>query len=294
MSKGIKSILIATLFFAAMNVFVKLLPGIPALEIVLFRSLFTLIASYIILKKAGLAVLGSGKPVLFLRGIFGTFSLIFFFKSLQILPLATATLVHYITPFFTTFFGFVFLKEKFYRIQWLFLVICFTGIVITQSENDLSELNPQNLGILYGLAATVMAAGAYNCIRKIGASENANVILFYFPLVSLPVAITGLYFQQNFVMPVGIEWLYLLLMGALTQGAQYFLTRAYQNEKVANLAIFTNIGIVYAIINGIIFFGEIPSRVAWIGIFIVLSGLVLNLFAKKILGLFRSSSTKIG
>jgi drug/metabolite transporter (DMT)-like permease len=54
------------------------------------------------------------------------------------------------------------------------------------------------------------------------------------------------------------------------------MTLAYQNEKVGKIAIFTNIGIVYAIINGMFFFNEIPTAVAWIGIAVVVAGLLLN------------------
>ena len=53
MTKGIKSILIATLLFAGMNVFVKLLSHLPVFELTLFRSIFTLIICYFLIKRKG-------------------------------------------------------------------------------------------------------------------------------------------------------------------------------------------------------------------------------------------------
>ncbi|MFM9944505.1 MAG: DMT family transporter, partial [Bacteroidia bacterium] len=279
MSKGVKSIFIAVLLFSGMNIFVKLLSHLPVAELTFFRSIFTFFVCYFLIKRKGIPLLGSRRPVLFLRGLFGSISLILFFQSVHSLPLATATLVHYITPFFTTFFGFLFLKERFYKIQWLFLIICFTGIAITQSSNThLFEFNLSNIGLLSGLGGCIAAAGAYNCIRKIGVSEDPNVILIYFSFITIPVSLALLYFFGGFQWPTLLEWLYILCMGLLTQAAQYFMTLAYQNEKVGTIAIFTNMGIIYAIINGMLFFNEIPTPLAWLGISIVILGLLLNIF----------------
>jgi len=281
----VKNILIASLFFAGMNVFVKLLSHLPVVEITFFRSIFTFMVCFLIIRHKGLPLLGSKRPVLFLRGLFGSASLILFFKSVHVLPLATATLVHYITPFFTTLFGYWFLGERFYRMQWLFLIICFSGILITQSSNtDLFSISMSNIGLLSALGATVCAAAAYNCIRKIGASEDPNVILIYFSIITMPVSLIILGIQKDFVWPSVLDWFYILCMGALTQAAQYFMTMAYQKEKVGKIAIFTNIGILYAIINGMLFFNEIPSGIAWVGIAVVVMGLLLNILFTRVKG----------
>jgi drug/metabolite transporter (DMT)-like permease len=279
MSIGVKSIFIATLFFAGMNVFVKLLSHLPVAELTFFRAIFTFSVCYFLIKRKGLSVLGSRRPILFFRGLFGSTSLILFFYSLQKLPLATATLVHYITPFFTTFFGFLFLGERFRKIQWLFLFICFSGILITQSSNtNLFELNVSNLGLLAGLGCCIMSAAAYSCIRKIGTEEDPNVILIYFSSVTIPASLIVLWVWGGFIWPTALEWFYLFCMGALTQAGQYYMTLAYQNEDVGKIAIFTNMGIIYAIVNGMVFFNEIPTAMAWFGIAIVVIGLLLNMF----------------
>ncbi len=291
MSKGVKSIFIATFLFAGMNVFVKLLSHLPVFELTLFRSIFTSAICYILIKRKNIPLFGSRRPILFWRGLFGSISLILFLKSVQTLPLATATLVHYITPFFTTLFGFLFLGARFYKIQWLFLIICFTGIFITQSSNtDLFELSISNIGLLSGLGGALAAAAAYNCIRKIGISEDPNVILIHFSIVTIPISVILLAFFGGFQWPTLLEWFYVICMGILTQGAQYFMTRAYQNEKVGTIAIFTNMGIVYAIINGMLFFDEIPTPIAWVGITVVLIGLIMNIFSERILALLKIQS----
>jgi drug/metabolite transporter (DMT)-like permease len=143
-----------------------------------------------------------------------------------------------------------------------------------------------NIGLLCGLGGCIAAASAYNCIRKIGISEDPNVILIYFSFITIPVSLALLYFFGGFKWPNFLEWFYIFCMGLLTQAAQFYMTLAYQNEKVGKIAIFTNVGIIYAIINGMLFFNEVPTAMAWLGIIIVISGLLLNIFSSKILVFF--------
>ncbi|MGB5975802.1 MAG: EamA/RhaT family transporter, partial [Cyclobacteriaceae bacterium] len=58
LSPGVRYMLVATFLFTTMNVLVKAVPDIPAVEIVFFRSFISLILSYGLLKRARVRVLG--------------------------------------------------------------------------------------------------------------------------------------------------------------------------------------------------------------------------------------------
>ncbi len=120
---------------------------------------------------------------------------------------------------------------------------------------------------------------AYNVIRKLNTSENPLVIIFYFPLVTMPL--TGAYSFFDWVAPEGIQWLYLLMVGVLTQIAQYFMTKAYQSEEVNKVASVSYIGIFYALIFGWVFFQETFNLQTYLGMAVVLVGVVLNLWYKR-------------
>ena len=168
------------------------------------------------------------------------------------------------------------------------MIICFAGIFITQRSGVTGFVfKSSHVGLLCGLGGTIAAAAAYNCIRKIGVSEDPNVILIYFSIVTIPISILILFITGGFAWPSPMDWFYLFCMGALTQAAQFYMTIASQNEKVGTIAIFTNMGIIYAIINGMIFFNEIPTAIAWLGVSIVISGLLLNIFSARILAYFK-------
>ena len=214
--------LLAGVFFALMNVSVKFIPHIPAIEIILFRSIFSLIFSYVFLKNQKIPVFGNNKKLLVIRGIVGSVGLIGFFYTLQKIPLASTVTIQYLSPIFS------------------------------------------------GLA--------YNVIRKLKNTEHPLVIIFYFPLVTLPVASLISYF--TWVQPIGWDWLILLWIGICTQAAQYFMTVAYQNANVSKISSLSYLGILYALFFGFVLFGETFGIMSYVGMGLVLIGILLNLREK--------------
>ena len=270
--------LLSSLFFAVMNVLVKLTPNIPAVEIVFFRSIISLVLSYGYLKIQSINVWGNNKPILILRGLSGSIALCCFFITLQSIPLASAITIHYLSPLFTAIIGIYFVKERVNGWQWLFFAIAFGGILIIQGFDARISTWYTTLGVI----AAFLSGVAYNCIRKLNTSEHPLVIIFYFPLVTLPL--TGIYLFFDFVLPVGIEWFWLLLIGLSTQFAQYFMTKSYQSEDLSKVASLNYIGIIYALGFGYVFFDESYNTLTYFGMVVVLIGVILNVWYKTKLG----------
>lgn len=266
--------LLAGIFFAFMQVMVKFVPHIPAIEIIFFRSLFSLIASFWILKRQRVPVFGNNKKLLIMRGISGSLGLIFFFYTLQNVPLASAVTLQYLSPIFTALLGIFLVKEKLKPVQYLYFGIAFAGVLVIEGFD--SRISPGYM--LIGLGSALFAGLAYNIIRKLKNTEHPLVIVFYFPLVTLPIA--GIYCVFNWVHPVGIDWLILLGVGVFTQLAQYFMTMAYQNARLSKIASLNYIGIIYALGFGFIFFDETFNLLTYLGMAMVLSGVILNIRSK--------------
>lgn len=276
----------AAFLFTIMNVFVKAVSHIPAVELVLFRSVISFILCLIALKKQNVSIWGNNKKVLIARGLFGAVSLMMFFSVLQNIPLATAVVIHYTSPIFTALIAFVILKERIVKIQWLFFALCFAGVLIVKGFD--TRVDSYYLGL--GVLSAVGAAAAYNCIRKLKTSEHSLVIVFYFPLVTIPI--TGAITLFNWVSPQGTDWLYILGIGVLTQLAQVAMTRAYQHEEAAKVASVTYTGLVYALIAGFFFFNETFNWIVLSGMGLTLVGVILNVSFKRIwrlMGKFKSA-----
>ncbi|GGZ31605.1 membrane protein [Echinicola pacifica] len=266
--------LLAGIFFAIMQVMVKYVPHLPAAEIVFFRSLFSLVVSYIILKRQGVPIFGNNKKLLILRGISGSLGLITFFYTLQNIPLASAVTLQYLSPIFTTILGIFIVKEKVKPIRFLYFAIAFGGVLVIEGFDARISLQYTMIGVASGFFAGL----AYNIIRKLKGSEHPLVIVFYFPLVTLPIVSVWSYF--HWVTPVGWDWLILLGIGIFTQAAQYFMTMAYQHANLAKITSLNYIGILYALVFGFIFFGETFNLLTYLGMALVLCGVILNIRSK--------------
>ena len=70
------------------------------------------------------------------------------------------------------------------------------------------------------------------------------------------------------------------MVGIFTQIAQYFMTRAFQNEEISKVASLRYLGIIYALIFGYLFFDEDFSMMVYLGMILTIFGVVLNIWYK--------------
>lgn len=274
-SKGVGFMLLATFLFTLMNVFVKLVSAIPAIEIIFFRSLISLLISFAFLKSQGVSVFGNNKKLLLLRGFVGAVALIMIFTTIQNIPLASAVTLQFLAPIFTTILGVFLVKEKVKPLQFVFFGLAFAGILLVKGFDARVSV----YYLLLGVGGALFSGLAYNIIRKLNISEHPLVIIFYFPLVTLPITLWWV--VTEWVQPQGIEWVYLLVIGLLTQAAQYFMTRSYQMEELNKVASLNYISIVYALGLGYLVFGEAFNTLTYLGMVLVLAGVILNVQYKR-------------
>ena len=253
-----------------------MLPDIPAMEIILFRSCISFVICVVGLKMQKVKGLGTNKKVLFLRGLFGGTALFMFFTTIQNIPLASAITLHYLAPICTAIIAWLVLGERLVPIQWLFFLISFIGVAMVKGFDE----RVNEIYFITGIASAIFSGAAYNSIRKLKTSEHPLMVILYFPLVTIPVGILYCAFYE-FKKPIGWDWWYLFLIGILTQVAQLYMTKAYQLEEAARVASVSYIGIIYALSFGFIFFDEVFNLWVSIGIGLMLLGVILNVTFKK-------------
>lgn len=259
-----------------MKVFIKLVPNIPAIEIILFRSVISMAISVYFLRRQKVSVWGTNKPILVLRGVSGAIALIIYFSLLQQIPLATASTLQYLAPIFTALIGIFLVGEKVKNLQWLFFGVSFAGILVIQG------FDPRISGVhlAMGITSSLFMGLAYNFIRKLKTTEHPLVIIFYFPLIVLPIS--AVWSSFVWVQPVGLDWLYLVIIGLCTQVAQFFMTKAYQKEELSKVSILSYISIIYSLVFGYLLFDETFNLITYGGMALVLGGVILNvLWVKK-------------
>lgn len=266
--------MISTAGFAVANFFVKYLENIPTSEIVFFRSVITLVITVSMVVHLKLPLLGNNHKWLLVRGIAGASSLILFFYTLREIPMASATTIQYLSPFFTVVIAIFLLGEKVKPVRWLWFMVAFAGVVFIKGFDDRVSWEWLGLGIL----SAFLSAVAYNAIMKCRHTDHPYTVEMAFPLVAAPV--TGIWASTEWVNPVGQEWWILLVIGLFTQVAQVFMTKALHTGKAAVVTPFKYLGVIYALLLGYFFFEETFTLLSLLGMLLVITGVLLNSFTK--------------
>jgi drug/metabolite transporter (DMT)-like permease len=261
---GIKNILFATIFFGFINALVKYFSHIPSIEIVFFRSVVTLVLSLSVLLKEDIKIFNQHTPLLLLRGLTGAIALSLYFYTIQKMPIATAVTILYLAPIFTVILAGFINKEPPNRKQWPFIIIGFLGAVLMKNFDPRASL----VHFAMGVAAAFFAGLAYNIIRKLRDKAHHQLIIFYFPLVTIPICIPFL--LNEWITPNLYELMGLISIGICTQIAQVFMTKAYMLEKASKISHFNYLTCVYALFTGIIFFNESLNWISLVGMLLIL------------------------
>lgn len=287
MKNGFVLMIASGLCFLVVNFLVKVLGGnnpvaehfdfqsYGAHELVFFRSLVSFLMSAYAIKKAKLPFWGNNKKWLLIRGFAGVFALTIFFFTLQELPLAVAAIVQYLSPIFTVILAWLFLKERMANFQWLFILLAFSGVLMLAFGKDDTRVEEFSLfWIGMGIVAAFGSAVAYFAIVKLKPTDTPMHIVLYFPMLALPI--TGVWCLFDFVMPQGIEWIVLLLIGIFTQMAQIAMTKAFHTESASAIVPFQYLGAIYAFILGILVFDEHLPPLLYLALTAIFVGVIGN------------------
>lgn len=266
----------ASLLFAGMNLLVKYLDNIPVAQLVFMRSLVMLVMVVVMLRSQRIEPFGTQKHILFWRGVFGTLGITCFFYTVKQMPLASALVVHYLTPIITVLISVLITRIPVAPLRWFFFMLCFIGIYIIKDFDE----RVQTIPMLVGVLGTVMAASAYNIISKLKNTEHYFVIMLYFPMVTVPASLLYIVITGDWVWPDAMGWVWLTCVGLFTYYAQYFQTRAYQIGEISKVSIISYLGIIYALAAGYWLFNEWYSTVVIAGILLVMLGVVGNILYK--------------
>lgn len=271
-SPGIRYLLIAALSFSVMVAAVKQLgTTLPTAEIMLFRAGLSIVFSWWAVRRIGESIWGHNKPLLLLRGLVGALALFCVFYGAIHLPLAEATVIQFLYPLFTAALAVAFLHESVRPRLWLCWLLSLLGVALVVRPTG-EPLPLFDVGV--ALAGAFLTACAYVLVRKLSASENPHVIVFYFPLVVFPLALP--WSLGNWVTPVGWQWPLLLAVGVFTQFGQVYLTKGFREETAVRATAISYVQVVFAASWGVLFFHQLISWPLIIGAFLILSAALLN------------------
>lgn len=268
----------AAFWFAVMGTLVQLAgERLPTLQIVFARGVVTLAIATASLAMVRRSPLGGRTGLLLLRGVLGSSALVCFYIAVVHLGLPEATVVHQTAPLFTAVIAARWLGERLPARTVLALCGAFAGVVIIARPDWLTGLPATGAATwpftLVALLGAVLSAFAYVTVRRLGRTEHPLVVVFWFPLVTVPA--TAPFALPQWLAPTPREWLLLLGIGAATQIAQVSLTKGLAREPAGRATAVGYLQVAFATLAGIVVFGVWPDGWTWLGMAIVVASLAM-------------------
>ena len=266
---GILLMVTSSIGMSLMTVIIKYIRQLPLMEIVLFRSISTIVIIPIMLRKKNISIYGNNKIFLLLRGFFGTIDIIAMFYAYTKLPLTVAIAIQQLSPFFVIILSNIFLKEKLYAHQIPILLVAFTGGLMVIKPYRRIDLFPAMICLL----GTIFISLSHVTLRYLRLTDHSLVIVNYSAFITSLTSLAILLKQGNIVIPKLIDLTILISLGLIGLFSQITLTKSYQMAQASLVSLYSYSQIIFASIFGFLFFKEFPDLLSLSGAcLIVVSG----------------------
>ena len=135
------------------------------------------------------------------------------------------------------------------------------------------------LSIGAGVLGAFGSAVAYVIVKKLTKTDDSSVIIFYFPLIALPIALILL--GKDFVMPSLAATGLLVLIGIFTQIGQVGLTKALHCADANKATTYAYVQVLFSVFIGWAYFSEVPVATTIIGGGLIMVGALINVLWKR-------------
>jgi drug/metabolite transporter (DMT)-like permease len=289
---GIALILASTLAFTIMSALIRSLGDrIPLGEIAFSRSLFALIPLLLMLQWQGELrdAFILKKPIRHLtRAIAGIGSMFCNFASLARLPLADMTAIGFITPLFNVALAAIFLGEKVRRFRWAAVAVGFAGVVLMLWPHigEGEKNSAAAFGALLALVGAFLVSASMTQVRELSATETTASLVFSFTVLCTLTGLVTIFW--GWTMPSLWDAVVLLLVGIFGGIGQITVTESYRHAGAGTVAPFAYTSMIYSILIGYAFFGEVPEFIVLLGAAIVVIAGLFVLYRERQLHIDRT------
>ena len=205
-----------------------------------------------------------------IRGVFEAFAAICFFIGVATLPFGMVYVLLSLAPIFMTAFGALFLNEKVRWKRWTAVILGFIGIIIV--------INPKELEFgyffIFPLLSAILLSFRDMYTKNIKGNFHSLQIAFITCLVvTIFFGLLSLYKFFNFSLK---EYLILFVASFFLSLGYIFSVATIKVALVSVTSTFRYSVILWGILYGYFYFGEIPNTNTYIGaVLIVISGLII-------------------
>lgn len=199
------------------------------------------------------------------RTVFEMLGTLLYLASLMHLPIGNATAINLSAPLIMAVLAVFVLKEQPGPRRWIAIALGFAGVVLIVQP----RVEDFNAWAVVCLVATVCGTLRDLLTRQI--PVNVPAILISMVGISFVTLLAGGYVLFTGWKPMALSQVLLLALSASLLSTGYFLiVNSMRHGEVTVVSPFRYVGLLVALTSGFLFWGEVPSLMAWAGILIVL------------------------
>ncbi len=228
------------------------------------RCFFGMISLVPFMLHGGLKSFKTPRPIMHvIRGSLLYFGISIWILGLNLVPIATATIMTFTIPLFILIMAPIFLGEKVSTRLWAVTLLGFAGVVVV--FNPIHETFEPFALVL--LVSSVMFASLDIINKKYVVKESMLSMLFYSAMVT---SILGAYPAMLFWQDISSSQLVLLaLLGMGSNLILYCLLKAFSFVQASAVAPYRYLELVLSAFVGFVVFNEIPAMATYIGTLII-------------------------
>ena len=271
---GILYMVAATLLFAGSFAISKWqVASYSFAEVLAFRSVGSIaVCAALILPRAGWAVFGTRRLAAHVgRNATQAVAQSCITIAISMMSLGSAAAINFSAPLFATLAAALWLKEKIGRMRGVVLVVGFVGVLLLASPGA----DALRVGALFAIANAVLYGSVTAAVRGLSTTESAETLTMY-QMVLLTVFFVLAAPLFGFIWPDNHDLTAMLINGVFNGVGQYLWTRSLTLAPPAAVGPFYYLTLVWAMVLGFLFWGDVPSLTLLAGSAVVVgSGLVL-------------------
>jgi drug/metabolite transporter (DMT)-like permease len=279
--RGIAAMVFATGSFVASDSFMKLVTeGMPPFEVLFLRGVAATLCCGPLLLVLGQwrALAGIANPIVLVRGGFETACVLCYIVALANMPIADVIAIGQTAPLLLILLVAVIWREPVGPLRIVLVALGFVGALLV-AQPDASGISFTSV-LAFATAVGIALRDVVS--RIVPASIPVLIVTFSTILIVMAASAIMMVALEDPVMPTPRQALYLLGAGFFVTLGHFGIFLAYRLGAPEAVAPFFYSFAVWAVVSGLVVFGEMPNPVALAGIAtIVASGLGIVLMDRR-------------
>lgn len=286
--------------FVVMFSCIKGAGDVAAGQAVFFRSLFAILPILAVLALRGelAGALTTERPLGHVaRGTVGVTSMALGFFAITRLPLPEAITLQYAQPLLVVVFSALFMGETVRIFRWSAVAVGFVGVLIiswpklTLLSGDGPVGSAETFGAGAALLSAAFSAAAMLLVRRLVHTERTPTIVLWFSLTATALSLLTIPFGWA---SLDMRQAGLLIAAGICGGfGQIMLTESYRHAQMATIAPFEYTSILFGLVLGYLFFGDMPTLSMILGGAIVIGAGLFIIWREQRLGLPRGAARRV-